>query len=222
MDKLKIWTLDEYYDEMKKFFLSQNGDNVIKILSPGVLGGAYQYWIKPSLMPFDKLVDIYWNFEPLMKRWFSSRDEMKSELNPEIKNAPGHILRWLFRDGEIVYQIISIYGDVANFVDEHKGVKSKEYLMGFKMDPFVYTAKLPIRKDPGGEEYVDDKSPDLRIDSNYRVFWEEITSDQFLKEEALFMDENKHDSYSDDLLDAGFEVNKETKEFFKKHTDFRY
>ena len=221
MSKLQIWTLDEYYKNMKDFFLSQGEDKVIKILSPGVLGGAYQYWIKPSLMPFDKFSDIYWNFEPLMQRWFDSRDEMVSELK-DIKDASGFVLRWLFRDGEIVYQVFSVCKDVVGFVNDYKNVKSEEYLMGFKMDPFVYTAKLPLRKGSGGEEYIDDKSPDLMIDSNYRVFWEEITPDQFLKEEALFMDKNKHDSYKDDLLNIGFEMNKETEEFFKKHTDFKY
>lgn len=223
MSKLNIWTVDKYYNKMKEYFSSKEkqGDKVIKIITPGNLGGGYHYWIKPSLMPFEKQVDIWWNYEPLMHEYFSSKEELEKEMNPELKNAHGFSLRWLFREDEIVYQICAIIGEVNEFIDDLKNTQDGEYLMGFKMDPFTYTGKLPVRKGYNGEEYIDSKSPDLKVVDNYRVFWEEITPEQFLQEEKLYTDENTHKNYKDDLVE-NYEMNKDIIEFFKKHTDFKY
>lgn len=223
MKELNIWTVDEYYEKMKEYFSAkeQQGDKVIKIIAPGNLGGGYHYWIKPSLMPFGKQVDIWWNYEPLMHRYFSSKEELEKEMNPELKNAHGFSLRWLFREDEIVYQICAIIGEVNEFIDDLKNTQDGEYLMGLKMDPFTYTGKLPVRKGYDGEEYIDSKSPDLKVVDNYRVFWEEITPEQFLQEEKLYTDENTHKNYKDDLVD-NWEMKKDVVEFFKKHTDFKY
>ena len=223
MSKLNIWTVDEYYNKMKEYFSSKEkqGDKVIKIIAPGNLGGGYHYWIKPSLLPFEKQVDIWWNYEPLMRRYFSSKEELEKEMNPEIKNAHGFSLRWLFREDEIVYQIHAIIGNVNDFVNELKRLQDGEYLMGFKMDPFTYVKKLPTKKGYDGEEYIDSKSPDLKVIDNYRVFWEEITPEQFLQEEKLYTDEKTHKDYKDDLVE-NWEMKKDTIKFFKKHTDFKY
>jgi len=221
MKELNIWTVDEYYEKMKEYFSSkeQQGDKVIKIIAPG--GGGYHYWVKPSLLPFDKQVDIWWNYEPLMHRYFNSREELEKEMNPELKNAHGFSLRWLFREDEVVYQICAIIGEVNEFIDSLKEIQDEEYLMGFKMDPFTYIGKLPIKKGYDGEEYIDSKSPDLKVVDNYRVFWEEITPEQFLQEEKLYTDENTHETYSDDIIN-NYKMNKDIIEFFKKHTDFKY
>jgi hypothetical protein len=221
MAKLNIWTVDEYYSEMKKYFSDQQDNRVIKIIAPGSISGGYHYWVRPNLMPFDKQIDIWWNYEPLMRRYFDTKEELAKNLNPDCKNAHGFSLRWLFHD-EVVYQISPILGDVNSCINKLRTAQSGEYLMGFKMDPFTYTGKIPLKKESNGQEYIDDKGTDLKVERNYRVFWEEITPKQFLEEEKLYTDENTHSKYHDDLLKEGSKMKKATVEFFKKHTDFKY
>jgi len=221
MAKLNIWKVDEYYAEMKKYFSNQQDNRVIKMIAPTGFSSGYHYWIKPSLMPFDKQVDIWWNYEPIMSRHFSSKEELAKNLNPLCKNAHGFSLRWLFYD-EVVYQISAITGDINESIDDLRATVSSDFFMGFLRDPFTYTGKLPIKKGYDGREYIDSKGPDLKVVDNYRVFWEEITQEQFLKEEKLFTDKNTHSKFHDDLLKEGSKMKKATVEFFKKHTDFWY
>lgn len=221
MAKLNIWTVDEYYAEMKKYFSNKQDNRVIKMIAPTGFSGGYHYWIKPSLMPFNKQVDIWWNYEPLVKIHFDTKEELVENMNPELKNAHGFSLRWLFHD-EVVYQISAITGDINKSIDDLRATVSSDFFMGFLRDPFTYIGKLPLKKGYNGQEYIDDKSPDLKVESNYRVFWEEITPEQFLKEEKLYTDENTHLKYHDDLLKDGSTMKKSTVEFFKKHTDFKY
>lgn len=223
MSKLNIWTVDEYYENMKKYFSSkeEKKNKVIKIIYPWSWGGGYHYWIDLSLMPFEKQVDIWWNYEPLMHRYFGSKEELAEGMNPELKNAHGFDVRWLFH-GNIVYQILAITGDVNSCIDNLRKNQDEDYLLGLRLDPFVYTGKLPIKieDDGSGRKYIDKESPDLKVTENYSVFWEEITPEQFLQEEKLYTDENTHDTYSDDLV-TNYKMNKEIEEFFRKHTKFR-
>lgn len=223
VSRLKSMTMDEYYEKMKKFFSSDNKDKVIKIVSLS-MGCAYHYWIDPSLMSRDKLCDIYWNFEPLMQVYFHSKDEMAKNLNVDFNNLRGFILRWLWRDDEIIYQPISIEESVDKFISEYKRNQTNEYLLGIRMDPFTYTGKWQTKKDKDGNDtgYMDQDSPEYKKDGNYRVFYVEITPEEFLKEESVYMDDSKHRAYKDDFISLGnvdSEYTDEFNKFIENHTD---
>ena len=170
MKEIKTWTIDEYYKKMKEYFQNSNETGVVKIISIG-FGCSYQYWIKPSLMSKDKYIDIFWNHEPLMKRYFSSKSEMEKNIKVDFSNVHGFILRWLWRDDEIVYQPTVVEGDVDAFIKWYKDAKKDEYFFGLKMDPFTYIGHIYYKKD-AGEEYFDDSRKEYEEDCNYRVFYQ--------------------------------------------------
>lgn len=223
INRLKSWTIDEYYEKMKEYFSAKDTQEqpVIKIVSVNSFGWSYHYWIKPSLLSREKLVDIWWDYEPLMTKYFNTKEELSNQLTVDYNNLHGFILRWLLRKDEVIYQPFSIEGDVNKFINHYKFNQNKEYMFGRRMDPFTYIGTLFTRKTYDGTEVIDDKSPEYRDNNNYRLFYLELTPEEFLKEDKEYRD--NHSSYKDDIIDFNIDsITKETEEFFKANTKYNF
>lgn len=214
MKELKELTLDEYYKMIREFFLSNEKDKVIKIVCDR---GALHYLVKPNLISRQKFIDICWNYEPLMKKYYDSKEEMVNDIKIP-KRINGYILRWLF-GGEFTYQITCVE-KVDKFVKEYRIDQNQEYIYGMRLDPFTYIGPVFYEKDKNGNDTnnFETHRPEYKQDSNYRVYCVELTSDEFIKEEALYT--NSEMIYSDEYFIDG-KLTKEAKAFFANKTNWR-
>jgi hypothetical protein len=214
MKNLKELTLDEYYKMIREFFLSSEKDRVIKIVCDR---GALHYLVKPNLIPKKKFIDICWNYEPLMKRYYNSKEEMIDDIVLP-KKVNGYVLRWLF-GGEFTYQITCV-GNVDNFVKEYKRDQNQEYLYGLRLDPFTYIGPVFYEKDKDGNDTnnFETHRSEYKENSNYRIYYVELTPDEFIKEEALYT--NPEIVYKDDYFIDG-KLTKLAKTFFINKTNWK-
>ena len=73
--------------------------------------------------------------------------------------------------------------------------------------------------------FTEQQRKEYEEDCNYRVFYQNIMGPEFLEEEKMFTDPDKHGTYKDDIIDlSSFETEytPEAIEFFKNQTEFKF
>lgn len=216
--EVKILTIPEYIDLMKEYYTtSGNEDKVIWFFS----GNGYKFLTK--FRSFEDVARIYWNHEPLMKRYFNSFEDCLQNLNRN-GGMCGVSMRWLPGNGasheEVVLQPTIICADNTEaFIDDITQTALRDRMFGLLMDPFVYVAEF------GESKYIDEDDSRYRVLDNYRVFCMEMTREEYEKQEAEYVESIRTFKYNDGLLVKmnwkDFELTDEFREFLKEHTHYK-
>ncbi len=223
MKELKEWTIDEYYRQMKAYFGARQwpGAEIIKAVSDTA---SCQYWIRPSLIDKAKYTDILWRYGNNIQFLYDTKKDLMKDINIDFSDLQGYIInqsRSLGRLNKYAHYDITIVDNnnsIYRVIDKLKNI-SELILCGSKFGPFTYTG--PCFRIPGSKTWDMVKmESELTKDANYRVFYAEISSQEFLNEEDMFM--NKSELYKDDFYDSTRKRQIRTPEyikFLKKHTN---
>lgn len=230
---IKVVTISEFAKLKQEYFTTSGNENkVIKCIGYGFMGGGYQFWTKHRTSQ-EELVEKYWRFEPVVRRWFETKEQMAAEMTKfDIR---GICYRWLFHEqkenGELVIQpyVMENFADPKQIEDKiANDIESSlhDRFFGMFHDPYTYVGELPYYKDEEGKEHFNDKEPALADPDNYRVFMVEMTAEEFDKQEENFINCVHGTPYNDGLLSCdghgNFELTPEYIEFLKEHTNFSF
>lgn len=203
MKDIKTFTIPEYVVAKKKYFTTPgNEDAIIKCVSVN-FGCGYEVWTKYKTL--EDAARIYWSNEPLMKRYFNSEKEVLKALtdNDLYKDGiAGVYMRWLpgnhaNDDGTVVLQnfIVPKTGAEKTIL-EHAESNMQSRFFGMMTDPYTYVG--PFAKDESG--YFDNHNPEYDNPDNYRVFYIEMTREEYEKEEKEYIECEKTGQYKDDFI----------------------
>lgn len=179
---------------------------VIKLVSVGMWGTEWSYLVPNGTKTTSEYLDAVWEYEPLIRHYYSSKDEMlKAAVKEKWGNCSAVEVRCIFRENEITYQCVS------TFPKDHDGIldavanlmhySETDLFFGFRRCPYTFVEEKKIKDG----KYIDDgrNDPEVRKyntdENNYRVFYVEMEPEEFLKEEKKFLDHVKTGKYKDDF-----------------------
>ncbi len=221
MREIKTWTIDEYYKQMRLYFQNKQWSSaeVIKAVSDTA---KYQYWIRPDLINRSKFIDILWRYGNNTQFFYNTKKDLGKSVRVNFSNIQGYIVNQSRSLGKLnkyaQYDPIIIDRNIDIVIDELKEM-SKIIFVGSKFGPFTYIG--PSFRITGSKMWDEAKmKPELIKDINYRVFYVELSSQEFLNEESMLM--NTPELYKDDFYDCTRKRQLRTPEyikFLKKHTN---
>lgn len=232
MKEIKTLTVDEYFNLIERFFSddSNKKDKVIK----AVFSGGMTYLVRNGLRPDEDYIRDWYNTEPFLQHYFATfEDCLKAHSGPKVeamvKGSAGRMIRCLFRENEVVYQpgdyIPSDNKERKDKVKEFRGWSDSDTFLGFRRDPLTFVSDL--RRDSRG--YIDSgtKESETRnynlAPENYRVFYVELTPEEYLKEEQEYLNHPTSGSFNDGFIEwtrgkGRWEYSQDWKEFLMKNT----
>lgn len=223
MKEIKSLTIKEYKKMKIEYFSTPgNEDKVIKCVSPG----GYQIWTKHRTS-IDELIDKYWRFEPLMRRYFSTKEQLADAINRQP--ICGIAYRWLFHkndNDEVCLQVYSQYKydsleDTKINILDSINTSLKDRMFGMLMDPYMYIGEYKYTNEDE-HKWLDNHNEGYKDENNYRVFYVEMTANEFDNEEQMFIDSVHGKPFNDGFLIGdgwdNYEISTEFKEFLKKNT----
>lgn len=204
---------------------------VIKLVSVGLWGPEWTYIVPNGIKTTDEYLDLIWKYEPLMKHYCSTKEEMISHAErSQWDDCSAVFVRCMFREDEVAYQCIECmpkdHEGILNAIATKMSYSESDLFFGFRRDPYTFVEEKKTTKDGYIDQGRDD--PETRkynIDeNNYRVFYVEMDPDEYLKEEKKFLEHVETGKYKDDFYDWE-KYNKEKdnfsavwKEFLKENT----
>lgn len=206
---IKILTVDEYYKFIDWFFSNQNkSNNVVKLVCHGIMGYDFTYLVKEGVKSDRDFKKDWYNNEPILQRYCKTFDELlEKETKGLAESSAGRLVRCLFHKNEIVYQpCYYIPKDPAERklkIEEMKSMRVKDCFLGFYGDPFTFIAEYKTKDD---DKYIDDghNNPEVskynRDENNYRVFYIEMTPEEFLDEDSRYLNHVETRSFNDGFI----------------------
>lgn len=234
-EDIKILTLPEYFAFLCKYLEGKvSKGKVIKLVSVGMWGAEWTYLVPNGIKTTSEYLDLMWKYEPLLKHYYSSKDEMlKDAIKEKWDNCSAVEVRCIFRDNEIVYQCAS------TFPKDHDGIldsvanlmhySETDPFFGFRRDPYTFIEEKKVKDG----NYVDTGRDDPEVarynmdENNYRVFYVEMDPSEFLKEDKEFLEHVDTGVYKDDFYtwDRSKDNNSFTpmwEEFLKENTKIKF
>ena len=235
-EDIKTLTLPDYFKFLCNFLEGKvSKGKVIKLVSVGMWGTEWSYLVPNGIKTTSEYLDAVWEYEPLVRRYCSSKDEMlEAAVKEKWDNCSAVEVRCMFREDEIGYQCVS------TFPKDHDGIllevaelmhySETDLFFGFRRNPYTFVEEKKTTKDG---KYVDVGRDDPEVrkyntnENNYRVFYVEMEPDEFLKEEKKFLDHVKTGKYKDDFYvwDRHKDIDgysKVWKEFLKENTKIEF
>ena len=222
---IKTLTVDEYYNFIDWFFSEENkSNNVVKLVCYGIMGYDFTYLVKNGIKSDRDFKRDWYNNEALLQRYCKTFEELLEHENKDIVNdSAGRLVRCLFRKDEVIYQpayYIPKDPEARKLkIEEMKVAKAKDCFMGFYSDPFTFVAKYKLKDD---DKYIDDGRNDPAVkqynrdENNYRVFYIEMTPEEFLDEDSKYLSHVENKEFKDGFVDYSgslYEYTEEWKNF---------
>lgn len=208
-EDIKILTLPDYWVFLCDVLEGKKCQGkVIKLVSVGLWAVEWTYIVPNGIKTTDEYLDAAWEYEPLIKHYCSTKEEMlKSADRSQWDNCSAVLVRCMFKDDEVIYQCVETMPkdpkEIERAVARKMVDSKKELFFGFRRDPYTFVEEKKVTKDG----YIDDGRDDpatkkYNIDeNNYRVFYVEMDPSDYLKEEKAFLDHVKTGKYKDDFYD---------------------
>ena len=234
-EDIKILTLPDYFAFLCRFLEGKvSKGKVIKLVSVGMWGTEWTYLVPNGIKTTSEYLDAIWEYEPLVRHYYSSKDDMIKDARVERWNNCSAVgVRCMFREDEIGYQCASTFpkdhDGILNAVADLMHYSEADLFFGFRRDPYTFVEEKKIKDG----EYIDTGRDDPEVrkyntnENNYRVFYVEMEPSEFLKEEKQFLEHVKTGVYKDDFYtwDRGRDDNSFTpmwKEFLKENTKIKF
>lgn len=229
IERINVLTVEEYYKIIDWFFSDKNPSmHVLKLVCHSIMGYDFSYLVKAGVKPNEDFTRDWYNNEPILQRYCKTFEELLEKENKElIEQSAGRLVRCLFHKDEIVYQpsyyIPKDSKARKEKIEEMKNFREKDCFMGFYGDPFTFVAEYKT-KDDG--KYIDDGRNNEEVkrynrdENNYRVFYIEMTPEEFLDEDSRFLKHVETKSFNDGLIDYHdnhCEYTEEWQNFIKEH-----
>ena len=234
-EDIKTLTLPDYFKFLCNFLEGKvSKGKVIKLVSAGLWGAEWTYLVPNGIKTTSEYLDLIWKYEPIVRRYYSSKDEMiKGAVKERWDNCSAVGVRCMFRNDEIVYQCASTFPrDHSGILDEVADLmhySETDLFFGFRRDPYTFVEEKKVKDG----EYIDTGRDDPEIakynadENNYRVFYVEMEPEEFLKEEKEFLEHLDTGVYKDDFYtwDRGRDDSSFTpmwEEFLKENTKIEF
>ncbi len=207
---IKTLTVDEYYNFIDWFFSEENkSNNVVKLVCHS-MGYNFTYLVKAGVKSNKDFTRDWYKNEPILQRHFSSLEEVFAAENETlIQSSAGRMVRCLFSKSDMCYQpAYYIPKDPAERkakIDEMKEMMYRDCFMGFFRDPFTFVAEYKTKEDG---KYIDDgrNNPEVskynKDKNNYRVFYIEMTPEEFLDEDERYLNHIETGEFNDGFIES--------------------
>lgn len=234
-EDIKTLTLKDYFVFLCRFLEGKEYQGkVIKLVSVGVWGTEWTYLVPNGVKTTSEYLDLIWEYEPLVRRWYSSKEEMiKNTAVERWDNCSAVGVRCIFSEKEVTYQCVSTFPKdeegIVHEVAELMGYSESDLFFGFRRPPYTFIEEKKIKDG----KYIDDGNDDPEVrkyntdENNYRVFYVVMEPEDYLKEEKQFLDHLKSGVYKDDFYtwDRAKDIGEYTsmwKEFLKENTKINF
>ena len=205
---IKTLTVPEYFVFLTEFFEGHvcKGE-IVKLVNCGMWNHVHYYLVPKKYKTPGEIVSDAWKYEPMLEVYYDNKSEYLKQVNMSVfDDISGYIIRCIFKDDEVVYQNLETFPDTLEKMERRAAEKwteaERDLFMGFWRDPFTFVEPFKLiegeyidqgRNDPEVKKY--NTNPD-----NYRVFYTEMTPDEYLDEEKRFLEHVKIGSYKDDFI----------------------